>query len=288
MNSATTGGLEITLPPGHRVTRFYTLARRFPTLIGRLPSGSDIPFGPYTVGQFVTAVCLLVIGYRTMPFWGGSRGLLLNGPLLLGLTALVVIFMRKVPWRGRGPVPVLRGMLGSYSATEGTYKGKSLPARQPTPVVSAIVIADAAAMIAAEALLQKRQTMTALPAVEAAPIPASAGTTRAGKGRGSNTQDIASGPASASAQAQAQTPTAAAALARSGRVPVPGRDVFESRAKSRPSPAPRPAVATAVLESNSPFSGVQRLRRQAQAATAASTPGSPAQPLTTAGSTGRH
>ena len=285
MNSATTGGLEITLPPGHRVTRFYTLARRFPTLIGRLPSGSDIPFGPYTVGQFVTAVCLLVIGYRTMPFWGGSRGLLLNGPLLLGLTALVVIFMRKVPWRGRGPVPVLRGMLGSYSATEGTYKGKPLPARQPTPVVSAIVIADAAAMIAAEALLQKRQTMTALPAVEAAPIPASAGTTRAGKGRGSNTQAIASGPASASAQAQ--TPTAAAALARSGRVPVPGRDVLESRAKSRPSPPPPPAVAAAALESNSPLSGVQRLRRQAQAATAASTPGSPAQ-LTTAGSTGRH
>jgi hypothetical protein len=292
VNSATTGGLEITLPPGHRVTRFYTLARRFPTLIGRLPSGSDIPFGPYTVGQFVTAVCLLVIGYRTMPFWGGSRGLLLNGPLLLGLTALVVIFMRKVPWRGRGPVPVLRGMLGSYSATDGTYKGKSLPARQATPVVSAIVIADAAAMIAAEALLQKRQTMTALPAVEAAFIPASAGTTRAGKGRGSNTQAIASGPASASAQAQAQaqarTPTAAAALARSGRVPVPGRDVLESRAKSRPSSPPRPGVAAAALERNSPLSGVQRLRRQAQAATAASTPGSPAQPLTTAGSTGRH
>lgn len=283
MNNSTVGGVEVTLAPGHRITRFYTLARRFPTLIGRLPNGSDIPYGPYTVGQFVTGVCLLVVGYRTMPLWGGGRGLFVNGPLLLGLTAAVVIVMRKVPWRGRGPVPVLRGMLGSYSATEGTYRGKSLPARQATAVMGGVVVADEAAMIAAQALLQQRHPIQ---------LPATAKADARTAARTEAWTDMGAGaPASAAALTQNETSRRGAATRFTIWTSAMRRQDVKAAATevtaSSIGPSAGFSAEPSAEPSTGPLTGVQRLRQQARAttttgATTRATAGA------TAGSTGRH
>lgn len=144
------------LPPGYRVTRFYTIARRFPTLIGRMPNGGTLPFGPYTVGQFLVIVGILVGGFRTMPLWGGGRGLVVNGITLGVVTVATVTAMRKVPWHGRGPLPLLRGALFGYSRTGGSYRGKALPLRPPVTVHPHAVIASDAVMEQAYALLAQR------------------------------------------------------------------------------------------------------------------------------------
>lgn len=164
MSSARAGALAEaagSLPPGYRVTRFYTIARRFPTLIGRMPNGGTLPFGPYTVGQFLVIVGILVGGFRTMPLWGGGRGLVVNGITLGVVTVATVTAMRKVPWHGRGPLPLLRGALFGYSRTGGSYRGKALPLRPPVTVHPHAVIASDTVMEQAYALLAQRREQAA-------------------------------------------------------------------------------------------------------------------------------
>jgi len=246
---------EVTLPAGYRITRFYTLARRFPTLIGRLPNGSELPYGPYTVGQFVTAVVLVVGGYWTLPLWGGQRGLLVNAPLLLGVTAGAVTFLRKVPWRGRGPVPMLRGAFSSYGSAEGTYRGRALPVRQSTRVTGRVCIADERAMSAASALVLERH----------------AGAARVHHDTAASIQHHVS--------AAARTPSLLVHPATPAVAELPSRPAPQSARPARP-------VGVGVAS----LSGVQRLRRQASASDitgSSSTGASPStdSPSVTAGST---
>ncbi|WP_432573385.1 hypothetical protein [Kineococcus sp. SYSU DK005] len=265
---------EVTLPAGYRITRFYTLARRFPTLIGRLPNGSELPYGPYTVGQFVTAVVLLVGGYWTLPLWGGQRGLLVNAPLLLGVTAGAVMFLRKVPWRGRGPVPILRGAFSSYGSAQGTYRGKALPARQATRVTGRICIADERAMSAASSLLRERR----------AQLP----------GQAAQVHQDAAASASASASAQhhvsagvSTSPPPAPLTAPASAAPAPTSPLtFTARPAPRTARPARPARAAGAAS----LSGVQRLRQQAGAASTTGSPNTvgPTAQLAAAGSSRKH
>lgn len=58
------------------VVRFYTRARRVPTLIGKLPDGSKIPFGPFTTLQLIAAVGTLIVAFKTRDLWGFGGGLM--------------------------------------------------------------------------------------------------------------------------------------------------------------------------------------------------------------------
>lgn len=255
---------EVTLPAGYRITRFYTLARRFPTLIGRLPNGSELPYGPYTVGQFVTAVVLLVGGYWTLPLWGGQRGLLLNAPLLLGVTAGAVMFLRKVPWRGRGPVPMLRGAFSSYGSAQGTYRGKALPARQATRVTGRICIADERAMSAASTLLRERR----------AQLPGQAAQVH---------QDAAASAQHHVSAGVSTSPPPAPLTAPASAAPAPTSTARPAPRTARPARAARAAGAASL-------SGVQRLRQQAGAASTTGSPNTagPTAQLAAAGSSRKH
>jgi len=274
------GAASADLPPGYRVTRFYTIARRFPTLIGRLPNSSGpLPFGPYTLGQFAALGIILLGGYVTLPIWGGDRGLIVNTTVLGAAAVVVIVLMRKVPWRGRGPLPLMRGALSGYLHGGGEYRGRPTPVSAPITLHAGILIADDQVMTAAYQLLSQRQ-QTAQPTL------ASTHT---------STQPPASTPASlATAPGADRHPTFDARprpvvvrVLDAARHHIPRRAVStpatsltaQRRETSRPSPTrPLPARPGATRTSatrphptvTSPthpgaLSGVQRLRQQAAA-----------------------
>jgi len=69
--------------------KWFTLARKFPQLIGRTPDGARIPGGPYTITQAIGGLVVLVVGYYSMGLWA-NFGVLGNYVVLLSLTGAVV------------------------------------------------------------------------------------------------------------------------------------------------------------------------------------------------------
>lgn len=51
------------------VVKWYTRARRFPQLIGKLPDGRRIWGGPYTYTQVIAGAVLIVVLAKTASIW---------------------------------------------------------------------------------------------------------------------------------------------------------------------------------------------------------------------------
>jgi len=120
--------------------KWYTLARRFPQLIGRTPDGARIPGGPYTVTQAVGGMVVLAVGYYSMGLWArfGTFG---NYAALILITAATIIGLGKIPLGARNPVSIAVGAARAASAPRaGRLRGKAVRIRAPHQVRHRIVV----------------------------------------------------------------------------------------------------------------------------------------------------
>lgn len=90
--------------------RFFTLARRIPTLFGRLHDGTRIPGGPYTVTQVVAAVTTAVVLSQTTALWA-RFGILGNPVVFIALVAGIGFVVKFLPSGGRNPFAWVLGVL---------------------------------------------------------------------------------------------------------------------------------------------------------------------------------
>ena len=107
-------------PAEPEVVRYYTRARKFPHLVGRLPDGTRLPGGPYTLTQIIGAALVLTIGVKTMSIWGVFGGLVDVGLLLVGSIG-ALIGLERIRTGARSPVGAL---LGAYTAAAAPRFGR--------------------------------------------------------------------------------------------------------------------------------------------------------------------
>jgi len=120
--------------------KWYTLARRFPQLIGRTPDGARIPGGPYTVTQAVGGMVVLAVGYYSMGLWAGF-GTFGNYAVLILVTGATIIGLGKIPLGARNPVSIALGAARAASAPRaGRLRGKAVRVRAPHQVRHRIVV----------------------------------------------------------------------------------------------------------------------------------------------------
>lgn len=118
--------------PTVEVVRWYTLARKFPQMIGRTPDGQhSLPFGPYTLTQATGGGIVLAVGLKTMGLW--ARGGLIQNVLILVIVCAGVIFgLGKLPIGGRNPLAVGAGLARALSSPRlGRINGQTV--RMPKP-----------------------------------------------------------------------------------------------------------------------------------------------------------
>lgn len=116
---------------GGEVVKWYTLARRFPQVIGRTSDGARIPGGPYTYTQVFVGVGLLVGGLKTTAVWA-HFGTMYNGMLLLVVTATVVATLGRLPLASRNPWAMVQGAYRAVSASRsGTIGGRPVAVPRP-------------------------------------------------------------------------------------------------------------------------------------------------------------
>lgn len=120
--------------------KWYTLARKFPQLIGRTPDGARIPGGPYTVTQAIGGMIVLAFGYYSMGVWA-SFGTLGNYAVLLLATGGTIIGLGKVPLGARSPVSIALGVVKAAGAPRtGRLRGKAVRIRAPHQLRHNIVV----------------------------------------------------------------------------------------------------------------------------------------------------
>lgn len=122
------------------IAKVYTATRRFPQLIGRTSDGTRIWGGPYTYTQIFGGGGALVVLWKTMPVWS-TGGALLDGALVLALTAGVVFGLGKLPLGGRNPLSMLHG-LGNAAVTGAPREvgGVAIRPTKPRAVYSPVRI----------------------------------------------------------------------------------------------------------------------------------------------------
>jgi hypothetical protein len=104
--------------------KFFTVARRFPQMIGRTPDGARIPGGPYSFTQVIVAAVLLIVGVKTKPLWTTGGGLQDIVFLLTGTWGAVWV-LGKLPLGTRNPFMVAAGVFRGASAPQlGRYRGQ--------------------------------------------------------------------------------------------------------------------------------------------------------------------
>lgn len=118
-------------PEELETVKYYTRARKFPQLLGRMPDGTKIPGGPYTVQQLIAAIAIIVIGGMTIDTWG-VFGVFGNVALLFGLAFGAVFLIGRLPMNGRNPLFALLGLYRVLNApSTGKYQGRPVKFRRP-------------------------------------------------------------------------------------------------------------------------------------------------------------
>lgn len=122
------------------VVKWYTLARRFPQVIGRTSDGARIPGGPYTYTQVFVGVGLLVAGLKTTALWA-HFGTMYNGMLLLMVTAAVVVILGRLPLASRNPWAMAQGAYRAVSASRsGTIGGRPVSLPRPGRTAARVAV----------------------------------------------------------------------------------------------------------------------------------------------------
>jgi hypothetical protein len=110
--------------------KYYTRARKFPILLGRMPDGTKIPGGPYTLHQFLAGLAVLAVGGLTMDIWG-AFGRLGNLVVLLSLSLTALFLVGRIPLHGRSPFLLVTGLMRITSAPRmGRYRGRPIRIRR--------------------------------------------------------------------------------------------------------------------------------------------------------------
>lgn len=149
--------------PEPEVVRWYTVARRFPKLIGVLPGGGRIWGGPYTQTGFVVGVVLLLAANRFAWAWA-HFGVLGNGLVLVVVVWGSAWGVSKLPIEARNPFTVARGLAAAATAPEtGRIGGSPLKPARPVKVRRGRVRVNPHS--------PAFDTATAPPSVSAAPLP---------------------------------------------------------------------------------------------------------------------
>lgn len=116
--------------------KYYTRARKFPQLLGRMPDGTKIPGGPYTVQQLIAAILIIVVGGLTIDTWG-VFGVFGNIALLFGVAFGAVFLIGRLPMNGRNPLYALLGLYRVINApASGRYQGRPVRFRRPRRIRS--------------------------------------------------------------------------------------------------------------------------------------------------------
>lgn len=128
----------------HQVLRWYTRTRKVPQLIGKPPGGGSWPGGPYTVTQAVGGGLVLILGARTMTWWG-QFGFLGNLAVLAAAAAGTVIGLRFVKSGGRNPLARLLALVTVTSHRAPAYQaGRAIRVHDPVRLRSRVNVLHAA------------------------------------------------------------------------------------------------------------------------------------------------
>ncbi|MDN5666839.1 MAG: hypothetical protein L0G87_00410 [Renibacterium salmoninarum] len=128
------------------VISFFTLARKFPKLIGRLHDGTAIPGGPYTPTQFVVMAAVFIPGWASRKYWSFGFGLF-DIALLVPLAWIAGFLMGLIPLGARNPLMMATGLGGAVFATSAGETGGRKPAtRRPRTSSRVVVRGDAGKM----------------------------------------------------------------------------------------------------------------------------------------------
>ncbi|SDU32423.1 hypothetical protein [Jiangella alkaliphila] len=121
-------------PDELETVKYYTRARKFPQLLGRMPDGTKIPGGPYTVQQLIAAILIIVVGGLTIDTWG-VFGVFGNIAVLFGAAFGAVFLIGRLPMNGRNPLYALLGLYRAMnSPASGRYQGRPVRFRRPRRV----------------------------------------------------------------------------------------------------------------------------------------------------------
>lgn len=124
--------------PGE-VARFYTRARKFPKLIGRLHDGTRIPGGPYTISQLVALVVLTTGAMLTRGIWGSAVLFDLIVSLAIGIGGAFTLGL--LPSQQRNLLSVTNGLISATSSSaSGHYRGKTVQLRAPSHATGRVAI----------------------------------------------------------------------------------------------------------------------------------------------------
>ena len=122
--------------------RFFTAARQFQTLFGKLPDGTKIPGGPYSALQGAVAVLVIMVGLLTRSWnWWTFGNIALDYAMLAVLAFGMLLLAGLVPMQKRNVATV--GFAAGHailSPAVGRRNGRPVRIRTPHRVVSDIVI----------------------------------------------------------------------------------------------------------------------------------------------------
>lgn len=142
------------------VTKWYTRARKIPSLIGRLPGGTRIPFGPFTVTQVLAGFGIVAVYLQVGDYTGWTAGVP-NVVLLVGVVAVVVYGLGKLP-PGANPVRLVVGGWRAMTAPAcGDFRGRPLALPKPRrpwrgrTLLREVSVPDPVAAVGSEPVMEK-------------------------------------------------------------------------------------------------------------------------------------
>lgn len=112
------------------VVKWYTAARKVPSVIGRTKDGTRIPGGPFKVSVVLTTVGVFVVGKQLLGLGmtSGATPWIVLVAVAIGAGALVSV----MPTDGRNPLNVVVGAVNQVIAPRtGRIDGKPIRLRRP-------------------------------------------------------------------------------------------------------------------------------------------------------------
>lgn len=118
MNGTGTGGERET-------ARFYTVSRRFPRMIGRLPEGTRLWGGPYTFSQLGVGAATFAVAAATCPLWS-TGSIVIDLVILAMLSWGAALAARMLPTSRLNPAIVVATVIAcAVSPADGVYRGRA-------------------------------------------------------------------------------------------------------------------------------------------------------------------